>query len=115
MRDIFVNEFISLVKKNPKIILITADLGFGSFDEISKSFPDNFLNVGVAEQNMIGVAAGMAMLGRIPFCYSIGNFATLRCLEQIRNDAAYHKLPITIVSNGTNISGLFAFPIIPQP
>ena len=100
MRDIFVDEFISLVKKNPKIILITADLGFGSFDEISKKFPNNFLNVGVAEQNMIGVAAGMAMLGRIPFCYSIGNFATLRCLEQIRNDAAYHKLPITIVSNG---------------
>lgn len=104
MRDIFVDEFISLVKKNPKIILITADLGFGSFDEISKNFPDNFLNVGVAEQNMIGVAAGMAMLGRIPFCYSIGNFATLRCLEQIRNDAAYHKLPITIVSNGAGFS-----------
>ena len=104
MRDIFVKEIISLIKKNPKIILITGDLGFGSFDEISINFPDNFLNVGVAEQNMIGVASGMAIMGRIPFCYSIGNFATLRCLEQIRNDAAYHSLPITIVANGAGFS-----------
>ena len=104
MRDIFVEQLTAEIDKDPSIILITADLGFGSFDNLSKNYPDNFLNVGVAEQNMIGVAAGMAIRGRKPFCYSIGNFATLRCLEQIRNDAAYHGLNITVVSNGGGFS-----------
>ena len=104
MRDIFTDQLIQEVKKDPSVLLITADLGFGSFDEISNDYPDNFLNVGVAEQNMIGVASGMAMLGRKPFCYSIGNFPTLRCLEQIRNDASYHGLPVTVVGNGAGFS-----------
>ena len=104
MRDIFVKQLIEEIKKDSSLILITADLGFGSFDEIASDFPGNFLNVGVAEQNMIGVASGMAMLGRKPFCYSIGNFPTLRCLEQIRNDASYHNLPVTIVGNGGGFS-----------
>lgn len=104
MRDVFVKKLTEEIEKDPSIILSTADLGFGSFDEISSTFPDNFLNVGVAEQNMIGVASGMAMLGRKPFCYSIGNFPTLRCLEQIRNDASYHNLPVTIVGNGGGFS-----------
>ncbi len=104
MRDIFIKHLIELIKKDPSVILITADLGFGSFDQLSQNFPDNFLNVGVAEQNMIGVASGMAMQGRKPFCYSIGNFTSLRCLEQIRNDASYHELDICIVSNGGGFS-----------
>lgn len=104
MRDLFINQLIEEIKIDPSIILITADLGFGSFDEISREYPNNFLNVGVAEQNMIGVAAGMALVGRKPFCYSIGNFSTLRCLEQIRNDSSYHSLNISIVSNGGGFS-----------
>ena len=68
MRDIFVEQLTTEIDKDPSIILITADLGFGSFDNLSKNYPDNFLNVGVAEQNMIGVAAGMAIRGRKPFC-----------------------------------------------
>ena len=71
-------------------MIITGDLGFSVFDEFRRNFPDRFINAGVAEQNMTGIATGLAIEGRIVFTYSIGNFSTLRCLEQIRNDACYH-------------------------
>ena len=104
MRDSVVRELSSLMEYNDKIIFVTADLGFGLFDEIKTKFPKRFLNVGVAEQNMIGVSSGLAMVGFTIVAYSIGNFASLRCLEQIRNDAAYHKCPITIISSGAGFS-----------
>ena len=85
MRDNFIATLLKLVESNPNIILITGDLGFGVLDEFIKKYPDNFINAGVAEQNMMGIATGLAMEGKIVFTYSIANFPTLRCLEQIRN------------------------------
>jgi transketolase len=81
-------------------MLITGDLGFGVLTEFARRFPEQYLNAGVAEQNMTGLAAGMALEGRRVFTYSIANFPTLRCIEQIRNDICYHDLPVTIVSVG---------------
>ena len=100
MRDTFQKEIIKIAKKNNKLMLLTADLGFGVFDEFEKKFPKKYLNVGVAEQNLIGVSTGLAMSGKIIIAYSIANFLTLRCLEQIRNDAVYHNLNINLVSSG---------------
>ena len=100
MRDAFLSSITELAERDPRVILITADLGFGIFDNFSRCFSKQFLNVGVAEQNMIGIATGMALEGFKVFAYSIGNFATFRCLEQIRNDAGYHEANITIVASG---------------
>lgn len=100
MRDSFVNAVTELAGENDRFILLSADLGFGIFDDYREKFPDRFLNVGVSEQNMIGVATGMALEGWTVFAYSIGNFSTLRCLEQIRNDAAYHEANVNIVTSG---------------
>src|ERR1039457_1496585 len=85
-------------------MLITGDLGFGVFGPFAKRFPRQYLNAGVAEQNMTGVAAGMALEGRIVFTYSIGNFPTLRCLEQIRNDVCYHNANVKVVAVGGGFS-----------
>jgi len=104
MRDQFINKLSILIDEFPNIILITGDLGFGVLDDFRKNYPDNFINAGVAEQNMTGIATGMALEGKIVFTYSIGNFPILRCLEQIRNDACYHNLNINIVSIGGGFS-----------
>ena len=100
MRDAFVKQLTQLAEVDPSIMLITGDLGFGVLTEYAKKFPDQYLNAGVAEQNMAGLAAGMALEGRRVFTYSIANFPTLRCIEQIRNDICYHNLPVTVVSVG---------------
>lgn len=100
MRDNFIKALLELAKKDKDIFLITGDLGFKIFDNYIKNFKSRFLNVGVAEQNMIGIATGMALRNYKVIVYSIANFATLRCLEQIRNDAAYHNLNVTIVASG---------------
>jgi len=104
MRDSFTARLERLAAADPRIFLITGDLGFGVLDKFEKSFPRQYLNVGVAEQNMTGVATGIAMEGRIVFTYSIGNFPTLRCLEQIRNDAAYHDANVKVVAIGGGFS-----------
>ena len=104
MRNTFINELAKLAKQDPNVILITGDLGFGVFEEFEKLFPNQFLNAGVAEQNMSMLAAGMAMEGKKIYTYSIGNFPTLRCLEQIRNDICYHDLDVTIVCIGGGFS-----------
>ncbi len=104
MRDAFVQRLAVLAESNPRIFLITGDLGFGVLDKFGAAFSRQFLNVGVAEQNMTGVATGLAMEGRIVFTYSIGNFPTLRCLEQIRNDAVYHRANVKIVAIGGGFS-----------
>lgn len=100
MRDTFVKTLISVAKQNPDIQLITGDLGFGVLKPYWEQCPDQFTNAGIAEQNMTAVAAGMALEGKIVFTYSIGNFPTLRCLEQIRNDCAYHKANVKVVCVG---------------
>lgn len=100
MRDTFVKTLIEEAKKNKNIELITGDLGFGVLKPYFESLPNQFTNAGIAEQNMTGVAAGMALSGKIVFTYSIGNFPTLRCLEQIRNDCAYPRANVKIVCVG---------------
>lgn len=104
MRNAFIARLAGLARANPKILLITGDLGFGVFEEFEKEFPRQYLNAGVAEQNMTGLATGLALEGRTVFTYSIGNFPTLRCLEQIRNDVCYHKADVKIVSIGGGFS-----------
>mgnify|MGYP002507927029 CR=1 FL=1 len=100
MRDTFVHTLIGLAKKNKNIELLTGDLGFGVLKPFWEEVPNQFTNAGIAEQNMTTVAAGMALEGKIVFTYSIGNFPTLRCLEQIRNDCAYHNANVKIVCVG---------------
>jgi transketolase len=100
MRDAFVAELTRLVEQDPTIMLITGDLGFGVLTEFARRFPNQYLNAGVAEQNMAGLAAGLALEGRRVFTYSIANFPTLRCVEQLRNDVCYHRLPVTVVAVG---------------
>lgn len=85
-------------------MFITGDLGFGVFETFQAEVPNQYLNVGVAEQNMIAVGTGLALEGHRVFVYSIGNFPVLRCLEQIRNDAAYHEANLTVVSIGGGFS-----------
>lgn len=100
MRDTFVKTLVELAKKDKNIELITGDLGFGVLKPFWEQCPDQFTNAGIAEQNMTTVAAGMALEGKTVFTYSIGNFPTLRCLEQIRNDCAYHNANVKIVCVG---------------
>ena len=100
MRTTFIRTLTELAAADPRIMLVVGDLGFGVVTDFANRFPDQFLNVGVAEQNMTGVAAGLALAGKIPFTYSIANFPTLRCLEQIRNDVCYHKAHVVVVAVG---------------
>ncbi len=104
MRDHFIKQLTEIAEKDKRIILITGDLGFGVLTEYAKKFPAQYINAGVAEQNMTAIATGMGMEGKITFTYSIGNFCTLRCLEQIRNDACYHNANVNIVSIGGGFS-----------
>lgn len=100
MRDTFVRTLVELAKDDKNIELVTGDLGFGVLKPFWEQCPDQFTNAGIAEQNMTSMAAGMALEGKTVFTYSIGNFPTLRCLEQIRNDCAYHKANVKIVCIG---------------
>jgi len=103
MRDIFIDELIIATKKNKNIILLVNDLGFGVIEKFVKLFPNNYCNAGISEQSMMGYAAGLAAAGKHVFVYSIANFPTFRCAEQIRNDIDYHNLPVTIVSVGAGV------------
>ena len=100
MRDIFVKTLLEEAKKDPHIILMTGDLGYGVLDNFEKELPGQFINSGVNEQAMMGMAAGYASTGKRVFVYSIGNFPTLRCLEQIRNDVCLMNNPVVVVSVG---------------
>ncbi len=104
MRTAFIQELISAAQKNDRIFLIVGDLGFSVVESFAEQFPDRFLNAGVAEQNMTGIAVGLAMEGFNVFTYSIGNFPTLRCMEQVRYDVAYHRANVKIVSVGGGYS-----------
>lgn len=100
MRDAFTASLQLLAAQDPNLMLITGDLGFGVLRPFWETYPDQFINAGIAEQAMTGMAAGMALSGKTVFTYSIGNFPTLRCLEQIRNDCAYHNANVKVVCVG---------------
>jgi transketolase len=104
MRDTFVRTLTGLAQENPNIVLVTGDLGFGVLTKFQERLPKQFINAGVAEQNMTGLATGLALVGKIVFTYSIANFPILRCLEQIRNDACYHDANVKVVSIGGGFS-----------
>lgn len=104
MRDSFINSLLEQAKSDPNIFLITGDLGFGVLEKFQETLPDQLINSGVNEQSMMGLAAGLASTGKKVFVYSIGNFPTLRCLEQIRNDVCYMNNPVTIVAVGGGYS-----------
>ena len=100
MRDAFTRALMREAAKDPKLTLVTGDLGFGVLKPFWETYPDQFVNAGIAEQGMTGLAAGLAMTGRTVLTYSIGNFPTLRCIEQIRNDCAYHSANVKVVCVG---------------
>lgn len=104
MRTAFIQELIVQARLHPEIFFVVGDLGYSVVEPFANEFPDRFLNAGVAEQNMTGVAAGLASEGWHVFTYSIANFPTLRCFEQIRNDIAYHNLPVTVVAVGAGMA-----------
>jgi transketolase len=100
MRNTFIATLEELAARNPRIWLLCGDLGFSVLERFADKFPDRYLNIGVSEQNMAGIAAGLGMSGNTVFTYSIGNFPTLRCLEQLRNDVCYHGADVKVVSVG---------------
>jgi len=101
MRNIIINSIYDLMKKNKKIFFLTADMGINLVEKFEKKYPNRYLNVGISEQNLIGVAAGLCKIGYRPFLYTISNFLIHRCFEQIRNDIVLHNLPITLIGTST--------------
>jgi len=104
MREAFINTLIELATKDDKIFLLTSDLGFSVLEKFQEKFPDRFLNIGVAESNMVGIAAGLALSGKLVYIYSIVPFVTMRCFEQIRNDVCMQNLNIRIIGIGGGLS-----------
>jgi transketolase len=104
MRDAFIDELTALAETHPQIALVVGDLGFNVVERFADRFPERFINAGVAEQNMTGLAAGMASEGYHVFTYSIANFPTFRCAEQIRNTVDYHRLAVTVVAVGAGLA-----------
>jgi transketolase len=100
MRNDFIKKLIDLAKTDQRIVLLTADLGFSVVEEFAKNFPDRFYNVGVSEQNMIGLATGLAKDGFIPFVYSIAPFVLLRPYEFAKNGPVFHNLKVRFVGIG---------------
>ena len=104
MRNTFIKNLINHARSKENIALVVGDLGYSVVEPFADEFPDRFINAGIAEQNMTGIAAGMASEGYHVFTYSIANFPLFRCAEQIRNDVDYHNLPVTIVSVGGGLA-----------
>jgi transketolase len=104
MRNAFIEELVKLAGERSNIALVVGDLGYSVIEPFADSFPDRFINAGVAEQNMAGLAGGMASEGYHVFTYSIANFPTFRCAEQVRNDIDHHRLPVTTVAVGGGVA-----------
>jgi transketolase len=104
LRNTFIASLLKVAEENPRVWLLCGDLGFSVLEPFVERFPARYLNVGVAEQNMAGIAAGIALSGMTVFIYSIGNFPTLRCLEQIRNDICYHGADVKVVAVGAGFA-----------
>jgi transketolase len=104
LRDAFIDELVGAARSGKDVALVVGDLGYKVVEPFADEFPHLFINAGIAEQNMMGLAAGMASEGVHVFVYSIANFPTFRCAEQIRNDVDYHDLPVTIVAVGGGLA-----------
>ncbi|MGN6819335.1 MAG: transketolase family protein [Sphingomonas sp.] len=104
MRNAFVRALTELAAEDPRVLLVNGDLGFGVLTDFIARFPNRYVNAGVAEQNMTAIACGAALTGAHSYTYSIGNFPTLRCLEQLRNDVCYHRADVTVVAVGGGFS-----------
>lgn len=104
MRTAFINALVEAAEIDERVALVVGDLGFGVVERFSDRYPERYVNAGVAEQDMVGLAAGMAMAGAVPFTYSIVNFSVLRCLEQIRNDVCYHQANVKLVAVGGGLA-----------
>lgn len=104
MRHAFLHALCDVAAADDRIWLLSGDLGFSVLEPFINRFPKRFINTGVAEQNMTGVAAGLALAGKIVFTYSIANFPVVRCLEQIRNDVCHHRLNVKVVSVGAGFA-----------
>ncbi len=104
MRNTFVKSLTKIAEEDKNVYLLTGDLGFSVFEGFQEKFPQRFVNCGVAEQNMMGLAAGLALSGKKPYVYSIVPFVTLRCLEQIKNDVCYQNLDVKIIGVGGGFS-----------
>lgn len=103
MRKAFISRLINLAADDESVFLLIGDIGFGLVEPFAERFPERFINIGIAEQNMTGIATGLALSGKKVFCYSIANFPTIRCVEQIRNDICAHNADVTIVAGGTGL------------
>lgn len=104
MRNTFIQSILELRRSRKDVFLLVGDLGYSVIEPFQEEFPDSFYNIGVAEQNMAGIAAGLASEGGLVFCYSIGNFNTFRCAEQIRNDIDYHNFSVCMVTVGGGLA-----------
>jgi transketolase len=104
MRNETIAVLTAYAAANPDVMLLTADLGYSVLEQFADQLPDQYANVGVCEQAMVGIAAGLALSGKRVALYSIANFPTLRCLEQLRNDVCYHNLPVTVISVGGGLA-----------
>ena len=104
MRNETIAALTTYAAANPDVMLLTADLGYSVLEQFADQLPDQYANVGVCEQAMVGIAAGLALSGKRVALYSIANFPTLRCLEQLRNDVCYHDLPVTVISVGGGLA-----------
>ncbi len=104
MRAAFVQTLIDLARTDKRIYLLVGDVGFSLVEPFAQEFPERFVNIGIAEQNMTGIATGLALSGKTVFTYSLANFPTIRCLEQIRNDVCYHNANVKIVSSGGGLA-----------
>ncbi len=101
MREQIINSIYTHMKDNSDVFFVTADMGINLVEKFQETYPERYANVGIAEQNMVGVCAGLANLGYRPFAYTISNFAIHRCFEQIRNDIGIHNYPITLLGTST--------------
>jgi transketolase len=104
MRNAFADELLKLAREDSRVSILSGDIGNRLFDKFKAEFPDRFYNCGVAEANMISMAAGLACCGLRPICYTITPFVTTRCLEQIKVDVCYHGMPVMIVGTGSGLS-----------
>lgn len=104
MRTAFVRSLIDSARADDRVFLLVGDVGYSLVEPFAQEFPERFVNIGVAEQNMIGIATGLAMSGKTVFAYSLANFPTLRCVEQIRNDICYHNANVKIVASGGGLA-----------
>jgi len=100
LRTESIDTLLAYAAANPDVMLLTADLGYSVLERFAEALPGQYANVGVCEQAMAGIAAGLALSGKRVVLYSIANFPTLRCLEQLRNDVCYHNLPVTVIAVG---------------